>query len=50
MFTKCAEIEVHGKLLNIPNPLDQYLSKVYGDSWPVPNPEFGYSDYAGKIS
>ena len=49
MFTKCMEIEVHGKLLNVPNPLDQYLGKVFGESWTVPNPEFGYSDYAGKI-
>ena len=50
MFTECATIEVHGKLLNIPNSINRYLGKVYGESWSVPNPEFGYSDYAGKIS
>jgi hypothetical protein len=50
MFTQCVKIEVHGKLLNVPSSINKYLSKVYGESWSVPNPEFGYSDYAGKIS
>lgn len=50
MFTQCAKVEVHGKLLNVPTPLDEYLSKVYGSGWSVPNPEFCYSDYAGKVS
>lgn len=50
MFTQCTQIEVHGKLLNAPNPAAEYLSGVYGESWSVPKPEFGYSDYGGKIS
>ena len=50
MFTQCSVIEVHGKLLNVPNPPDVYLSKVYGNSWSVPNPEFCYSDYSGSVS
>lgn len=48
MFTKCSEIEIHGRLLNIPNPSNFYLTEVYGSDWNVPNPEFGYSDYYGK--
>ena len=49
MFTNCARVEVHGKLLNVPNPPEEYLAKVYGPSWSVPNPEFGYSDYGGGL-
>jgi len=50
MFTECAEIEVHGMMLNIPNPVDTYLSKVYGETWQTPNPKFAYSDYGGETS
>jgi len=50
MFVECAKVEVHGKFMNIPNPPDKYLSKVYGSSWSEPNPEFGYSEYNGKVS
>jgi len=50
MFTQCAEVKVHGKLMNVPNPPEEYLSKVYGSSWVEPNPEFGYAEYNGKIS
>jgi len=50
MFTQCAKVEVHGKQMNVPNPPDEYLNKVYGPSWPEPNPEFGYSDYNGTTS
>ncbi len=50
MFTECTKVKVHGKLMNVPNPPNEYLSKVYGSSWIEANPEFGYSDYNGKIS
>lgn len=50
MFTKCKKVEVHGNLMNVPNPPEKYLEKVYGKSWNNPNPDFGYSDYAGKVS
>ena len=50
MFTECAKVKVHGKLMNVPNPPKEYLSKVYGPSWSEENLEFGYSDYNGKIS
>ena len=48
MFTDCSKVEVHGKLMNVPNPPDEYLRKVYGASWKMPNPKFGYSDYNGE--
>ena len=48
MFTDCHQIEIHGNLLNIPNPPDVYLSKVYGSEWFKPNINFGYEDYTGK--
>jgi len=50
MFTHCEKIEVHGVLLNVPNSFDEYLSKVYGASWSVPNKDFSYSDYAGDLT
>ena len=50
MFTQCTQVEVHGKPMNVPKPFSEYLSKVYGESWSVPNPEFNYSDYAGDLS
>ena len=50
MFTHCSEIEVHGVKLNVPNPVDKYLSKIYGNSWQTPNPNFAYSDYGGETS
>ena len=50
MFTECSEIEIHGKKINIPSRIDHYLSNVYGESWSIPNPEFGYSDYDGETS
>lgn len=50
MFTQCEQVEIHGKLLNVPNPFSEYLSEVYGDSWSVPNPEFNYTNYAGDMS
>jgi phosphorylcholine metabolism protein LicD len=50
MFTECEKIKIHGKMLNIPSSVNKYLSKVYGKSWSVPNPEFNYSDYGGIIS
>jgi len=50
MFTECAEIEVHGNKINVPKPVDEYLSKIYGETWLIPNPEFGYSDYGGETS
>ncbi|QZP17859.1 nucleotidyltransferase [Methylophilales bacterium] len=48
MFTECSEIEVHGVKLNIPNPVDKYLRKIYGETWQTPNPNFAYSDYGGE--
>lgn len=48
MFTQCAQVEVHGKPMNVPNPPGKYLSEVYGSTWAEPNPNFGYSDYAGN--
>lgn len=48
MFIRCAKVEVHDCFMNVPNPPEQYLSKVYGQSWKQPNPDFGYFDYAGK--
>jgi len=50
MFTQCAKIEVHGKPMNVPNPPEEYLGRVFGSSWSKPNPQFGHSDYAGKES
>lgn len=50
MFTNPYSVDVHGFALNVPNPPDEYLSKVYGNSWAIPNPEFGYSDYNGEIN
>jgi lipopolysaccharide cholinephosphotransferase len=50
MFTHCDKIEVHGVLLNVPNSFDEYLSKVYGVTWSVPNKDFSYSDYAGNLT
>ena len=50
MFTECLEIEVHGVRLNIPNPVDKYLRKIYGKTWQTPNPNFAYSDYGGETS
>ena len=48
MFTSPSTVNVHGFSLNVPNPPDEYLSKVFGSSWATPNPEFGYSDYQGE--
>ena len=45
MFTNHAEIEIHGYLLNIPDPVEKYLDGIYGLSWNVPNPKFAYNDY-----
>ncbi|WP_072682237.1 LicD family protein [Arcobacter sp. LA11] len=50
MFSKCVKIEIHGKQMNVPSPPAEYLSKIYGETWSTPNPDFGYSDYAGEIS
>lgn len=50
MFTECKKVEIHGKMMNVPNPPNEYLSKVFGKTWSIPNPNFGYSDYAGEIS
>lgn len=50
MFTQYAQVDVHGKLMNVPNPPEKYLSEVYGSTWSDPNPDFGYSDYEGKKS
>lgn len=50
MFTQYAQVDVHGKLMNIPNPPEKYLSEVYGSTWSDPNPDFGYSDYGGDKS
>jgi hypothetical protein len=49
MFMQCAKVKVHGKLMNVPNPPSEYLSKVYGPSWSEPNPNFNYKDYNGKV-
>ena len=49
MFMNPYSVDVHGFSLNVPNPPDEYLSKVYGSSWATPNPDFGYSDYEGEI-
>lgn len=46
MFTDCSKIEVHGFKMNVPNPVSEYLTKVYGRSWVEPKPEFNHSDYA----
>ena len=48
MFTKCIELKIHGNYMTLPNPPEKYLEKVYGSQWLNPNPEFGYSDYAGN--
>ena len=48
MFTKCQKIQIHGNYMTLPNPAEKYLEKVYGSEWSNPNPEFGYSDYAGN--
>lgn len=48
MFSQYTQVEVHGKLMNVPNPPGKYLSEVYGSTWAEPNPDFGYSDYAGN--
>ena len=50
MFTQYTQVEVHGKLMNVPNPPHKYLSEVFGSTWAMPNPEFGYSDYGGEIN
>ena len=46
MFSECAKVYIHGQKLNVPNPPETYLTGIYGDSWSVPNPDFGYDDYA----
>jgi lipopolysaccharide cholinephosphotransferase len=48
MFTNYKQIEVHGNLLNVPNPPDIYLTKVYGADWSVPKKDFNYLDYNGN--
>ena len=48
MFIQCKEVQIHGHLMTLPNPPEIYLEKVYGSNWSNPNPEFGYSDYAGN--
>jgi hypothetical protein len=50
MFTQCVQVEVHGKLMNLPNPPGKYLSKVFGPTWAEPNQNFGYSDYGGETA
>lgn len=50
MFVECTAVEVHGYLLNLPSPINKYLTGVYGSNWSTPNPNFGYSDYTGNIS
>ena len=49
MFTDCQSVDVHGYSLYVPNPPNEYLERilVYGSSWNIPNPDFGYSDYNG---
>ncbi len=49
MFTQCAKVEVHGNMLNVPNPPAEYLSKVYGATWAEPNQDFSYEDYEGEV-
>jgi len=46
MFSESTAVDIHGHKLNVPNPPETYLAGIYGDSWAVPNPDFGYSDYA----
>lgn len=46
MFTNCEEVNIHGETLYVPSPHTLYLSKVYGKTWNVPNPEFRNTDYA----
>ena len=45
MFSKCANIKIHGFQLKVPNPPEEYLEGVYGKSWNIPNPKFSYDDY-----
>lgn len=47
-FTNPEKVQVHGYELNVPREPEKYLSKVYGKSWNVPNPSFGYADYQGS--
>ena len=48
MFTNCSQINIHGNSMNVPNPPEEYLEKVYGPEWSKPNPNFGYADYTGN--
>jgi hypothetical protein len=50
MFTKCEKVKIHGKSMNVPSPPSEYLSQVYGASWSLPNPNFNYKDYNGKVN
>tara|TARA_A100001234_G_C12637006_1_gene390448 strand:+ start:1680 stop:2480 length:801 start_codon:yes stop_codon:yes gene_type:complete len=45
MFSKFNKVNIHGFLLNVPNPPEDYLNGVYGKNWKIPNPNFGYNDY-----
>jgi hypothetical protein len=50
MFTQCAQVEVHGNLMNVPYPQENYLSEVFGSTWAKPNPNFSYLDYGSDKS
>lgn len=45
MFLKSATVKIHGYNVELPNPPEIYLKKVYGKNWKVPNPSFTYNDY-----
>lgn len=45
MFTEYSVVDIHGFLLNVPNPVEKYLEGIYGKSWRTPNSNFNYEDY-----
>lgn len=45
MFTNYSKLEIHGYLINVPNPVEKYLEGIYGNSWKTPNSKFAYDDY-----
>ena len=45
MFDNPQVLRVHGYEVSVPDPIEVYLSGVYGDDWSTPRPEFNYFDY-----
>lgn len=48
MFTKPQPVQARGSKFWLPNPVEHYLSRVYGENWEVPDETFNYFGYGGE--